>query len=278
MGSVLWSTFYGGSDQDVGSGGCTVDASGNVFIHGYTWSTDFPVMNAAQGSHAGGEKDSYLVKFNSTGSVLWSTYYGGSSDDYGHGGCAVDATGNVFIHGDTQSPDFPVLDAYQESFAGGESDSYLVKFNSTGDVLWSTYYGGSSDDYGGGGCALDATGNLFIHGRTESTDFPVSNDSFQTANAGEEDAYLVKFSQSMSSLEEAMPVRLDIFPNPTTDYISIPVRGWAIVQVFSLSGNKVMEIQEYNGARIDLSGLPAGGYLVRVQGPGTPRAGIVIKQ
>lgn len=199
-GNRLWATYYGGMDNDFGSGGCEVDGNGDIFIHGYTESADFPVSGAHQGTKGDGF-DAFLVKFDSNGSRLWATYYGGSADETGLGGCGVDNNGNVFIHGYTASTDFPTSSAFQAGNAGG-FDVYLVKFDNSGNLQWATYFGGANGDYGEGGCVADGSGNVFIHGQTLSTDFPVSIGAFQDtiADSTHRDAYLAKFDGSGNRL------------------------------------------------------------------------------
>ena len=189
-GSVLWATYYGGSNHDIGNS-CTTDTTGNVYITGETSSLNFPVSNALQGSF-NGAYDAFIAKFNSSGSVIWSTYYGGSGNDVGYQ-CTIDPSGNLYVVGSTSSSDFPVSNAVQNT-NGGAMDAFVAKFSSNGSVFWSTYYGGTQAD-GAGGCATDASGNLFIAGYTYSSDFPVYN-ALQSAYGGNEDGYVAKFNSA----------------------------------------------------------------------------------
>lgn len=196
-GMRLWSTLYGGSGADMGFGGVATDQNGNVFIHGYTSSVNFPVTTGAfQTTFGGGSWDVYLVKFSSSGNRLWGTYYGGADSDYGLGGVATDLKGNVFIHGSTSSLNFPITVGVFQMTSGGGTDAYLVKFSGSGVRLWGTYYGGGSNDLGQGGIATDLDGGIFIYGFTYGLNFPVTTGAFQTISAGYTDAYVVKFSQT----------------------------------------------------------------------------------
>ncbi|UCE08100.1 MAG: SBBP repeat-containing protein, partial [bacterium] len=130
-GSRQWATYCGGCFDDYGLSIAT-DGKGNVMITGHTVSPDFPVTSDAfQTSYAGGIRDAFIVKFSSSGSRQWATYYGGSSDDYGYS-IATDGNGNMVITGFTHSPDFPVTSgAFQTNYAG-YGDAFIVKFSSSG--------------------------------------------------------------------------------------------------------------------------------------------------
>src|SRR6185369_1738017 len=100
-----------------------LDGSGNIYITGYTTSTNFPVKNASQ-SKLGGLKDAYLLKFdNSASTIIFSTFLGGSQDDRAFG-LAVDPAGNAFVAGTTSSTNFPVANAFQSKNGGGLADAF----------------------------------------------------------------------------------------------------------------------------------------------------------
>jgi len=127
----------------------------------------------------------------------WITYYGGSNDEWGHG-TAADGSGNVVITGRTNSINFPVLGAFQTGNAGGY-DAFVVKFDSMGNRLWATYYGGTNNDYGYG-IATDDGDNILITGYTTSTDFPVAGAFQANYGGGLYDAFVVKFDAAGSQL------------------------------------------------------------------------------
>ena len=168
-GSRLWSTYYGGSGGDFGYS-CATDVSSNVYLAGITTSTNFPISGAFQSIYAG-NIDPFLVKLTSTGNRIWATYYGGSSVEYCNS-CVTDGLGNVYIAGNTSSSDFAVSSAFQGILSSGGSDAYLVKFNSNGNCLWATYYGGNSSEEGLS-CRTDIFGDVYLAGKTRSTNFPI---------------------------------------------------------------------------------------------------------
>lgn len=172
--ALVYSTYLGGSAENYGQH-ISLDPSGNAFVTGYTNSTDFPTANPIQGANAGGY-DAFVAKLNGDGSALiCSSYIGGSGDDYGYG-IAVDSTGNSFVTGLTSSVDFPVTSsAVQKRFKGGGYDAFVVKINASGSALaYSTYLGGSGEDQGRS-IDVDAGGNAYVTGETNSADFPTLN-------------------------------------------------------------------------------------------------------
>jgi Beta-propeller repeat len=200
-GSLVYSTYLGGSgDKDYGNG-IVVDSTGNIYITGYTNSANFPItLGAYQTTKAGsaGTINAFVAKFSSGGNLVYSTYLGGSGGvDYGNA-IAVSDTGNIYITGRTNSADFPTTpSAYQTTYASG-NDAYLAEFNSTGNLVYSTYLGGSgSNDYGNA-IAVDGTGNIYITGTTNSANFPTTPGVYQTTISGTGDAFVSKFSSSGS--------------------------------------------------------------------------------
>jgi hypothetical protein len=121
--AVVYSTYLGGSGGD-GGYGIAVDAAGNAYVTGYTYSTDFPTKNPFQATLGGGS-DAFVVKFNTSGNaVVYSTYLGGSGGDGGYG-IAVDA-GNAYVTGPTYSANFPTMNPFQAA-SGGSSDAFVAK-------------------------------------------------------------------------------------------------------------------------------------------------------
>lgn len=203
-GNRLWATYYGGSSGEWGSS-ITTDNSGNVFISGHAESVNFPVKNAGtffQGTFSGGSNDAFIMKFDNNGSRLWATYYGGSDFDAGYS-ITTDNSGNVFVTGYTTSNNFPVQNSgtFFQGVFSGNSDVFLLKFDNDGNRLWATYYGGNSTEYGYS-IAIDNSGNLFVTGITQSTNFPIQNAStfFQNTSGGSSDSFIMKFDNAGNRL------------------------------------------------------------------------------
>jgi len=181
-GVLTYSTYLGGSEREWGEG-IAIDRAGNVYIAGITFSDDFPVLNAFQMTHSKDAdqdfpNDLFVAKVNSTGSKEYATYLGGIGNDR-LGGIAVNASGEAVIAGSTSSPDFPVVNAFQDTYHGGsmyfERDITISKFNAAGNALiFSTFLGGSGGETSSG-VEIGNNGDVAISGLTQSIDFPVVN-------------------------------------------------------------------------------------------------------
>ena len=194
---LVYSSYLGGRDADFGQA-VAVDSSGNAYLTGATQSSDFPLLNPLQPTKGGGS-DVFVTKVNFSGTgLLYSTYLGGAQADVGQA-IKVDSSGSAYITGYTFSSDFPIENPYQGSTAGAP-DAFVAKLNAAGSALvFSTYLGGSGDDRGLG-IALDISGNVYVAGVSQSTDFPTTVTAFQGANRGERDAFISKLSPAGSNL------------------------------------------------------------------------------
>ncbi len=185
-GGHVWSSYLGGAIYD-GAYGVAADASGNVLVAGYTYSSGW-VSGGWDTSYAG-FGDGFAVKLSPTGGHLWSSYLGGGSDDRAHG-VAADASGNVLVAGETHSSGW-VSGGWDTSYAGGSSDGFLVKLSPTGGHVWSSYLGGADYD-AAYAVAADASGSVLLAGETSSSGW-VSG-GWDTSYGGDYDAFLAKLS------------------------------------------------------------------------------------
>lgn len=179
--TVLYSTYLGGGSDDA-CYGIAVDDSGNAYVSGYTYSSNFPTVNAKY-PYSGGSSDAFVTKLSANGqAVLYSTYLGGSSMDNGIN-IAVDRRGNAYVIGETSSLDFPTVNSKYPHLRGSQ-DAFAFKLSSNGQtILYSTYLGGSSDDLGYG-IAVDSSGNAYVSGSTYSSDFPTVNSRYPRLREG----------------------------------------------------------------------------------------------
>ena len=197
---LIYSTYVGGADTDVGLG-LAVDSTGSAYVTGTTLSANFPVTQAFQRARGGMFSDAFVFKLNPPGSAfIYSTYLGGAGEDSGKG-IALDAQTNAYVTGFTASVDFPLLSAVQTTNRGAPAspDAFVTKLNSTGAALvYSTYLGGSSTDLGNA-IAVDAAGNAYVAGTTFSSDFPTAF-PFQQARQGGADVFVTRINPSGQTL------------------------------------------------------------------------------
>jgi hypothetical protein len=200
--ALAYSTYIGGTGTD-GAFGVAIDSVGDAYVTGFTTSTNFPTKNPFQKALAGGI-DTFVTKFNRTGTALvYSTYIGGSSTEYPFG-IVVDSSGSAYELGNTGSANFPTTSgAYQRTCASCSNypDIFLTKLSPTGSTLsYSTFIGGSGDDRAFG-ITLDSANNAYMVGWTTSTDFPVTSGAFQTKYAGGiSDAFVTEVKADGSAL------------------------------------------------------------------------------
>jgi hypothetical protein len=194
--ALVYSTYLGGGGYDEGRA-IAVDGSGNAYVTGDTFSANFPPATPLQGA-IGGPRDAFVAKINTGGSALvYSTYLGGSGIDVGRG-IAVDASGNAYVTGGTNSTDFPVAIPFQ-SVPGGDFDAFVAKVNAGGSALvYSTYLGGGGAEFGFG-IAVDGSGNAYVTGDTFSANFPTAT-PLQGAIGGPRDAFVAKVNAGGSAL------------------------------------------------------------------------------
>jgi len=219
--ALVYSSYLGGSGRDMGSA-IAVDRASQAYVLGDTNSVDFPVLNAAQPSHGGGGGDVFITKLNATGSALvYSTYLGGTGTDSsvggdggdGSGGIAVDSAGRASVTGYTSSPDFPLVKPFQNTLATtncGTSgldcfDVFVATLDASGStLLYSSYFGGNRFDRGNG-IAVDAIGDLYVGGETQSADFPTAH-ALQPNFAGLSDAFVLRLSERLAGCSDGNTV------------------------------------------------------------------------
>ncbi len=189
MGETLWVRYLGGGFEDRAMS-VAVDAEGNVVVVGSTMSEDF---SGAMNGYHGGWADTFVAKLSTTGELLWAKYLGGSRKDDGLD-IAIGPADEILVTGWTNSVDFS--GALNHPHGVGEDgwwwwgDAFVAKLSADGELLWSTYVGGTDDD-GGLAISVDAVGNAYITGFTESDDLGEANNSFV---GGYYDAFLAKVS------------------------------------------------------------------------------------
>jgi hypothetical protein len=242
--TLAYSTYLGGSGSESGSG-IAVDANGNAYVTGNTNSIDFPTTSGAfqpafgggpSGPFSGAPTDVFVTKLNSAGSALvYSTYLGGTGNDSAVG-IAVDTAGNAYLTGTTDSTDFPTTVGAFQPVSSGFGDSFVTKLDPTGSsVIYSTYLGGNQSD-SSSGIAVDANGNAYVTGSTNSPNFPTSSGAFQpTFLGGGLDAFVTKLDPTGNSLVYSTYLGGTAFDNSTG--IAVDANGNAYVTGSTSSAN-----------------------------------------
>ncbi len=215
---IDYSSFFGGIGSDEGLA-IAIDASGNAYVTGTTYSNNFNTVLPLQTLNRGGKFDAFVTKLNPAGTdIIYSTYLGGSGEDSGQG-IAVDNFGNAYVAGITNSADFNTRNPFQTTLNGQANDAFITKLNAQGTALiYSSYLGGGGIDQAFA-LAIDTGGNAYVAGSTASSDFPVQA-ALQPLNRGGADAFIAKVNAAGtglvyatflggSSLDEAYAVAVD---------------------------------------------------------------------
>ena len=192
---IEYTTTLGGSGDEEGLG-IDVDAADNVYVVGYTSSSDFETA-----TNLSGVFDAFVAKLNTTGDLVYATYFGGGGLDAASE-IAVDSAGSAYIVGITDSTNFPAPPGptpAQETNAGG-FDAFVAKLDVSGGLVYATYLGGPGDE-NGSGIAIDDAGRAYVTGNTDSTtDFPTTTDAYQENYAGGElDVFVTELAPDGSS-------------------------------------------------------------------------------
>ena len=245
-----YSSYFGGNGGDLGLE-IKADTNGNIYITGETLSTQFPFpvsRNVLQPTFGGGvfNGDAFVAKIDSTGTnLIYLTYLGGNSDDAGYD-IAIDNTGNAYITGMTESPNFPTTkNALFPAISGVADptvgiyppDGFVTELNTNGSALvFSTYLGGSAFDFADG-IAVDPQGNVFVTGFTASTDFPLQNPVPGQTNlaGGIYDAFVTKFAPGGAAL--VFSTYLGGLGNDEGQGIAVDAKGFAYVTGYTASTN-----------------------------------------
>ena len=243
-----YGTYLGGTGSDTGYG-IAVDASGNIYVAGYTGSTDFPTQSgyAAAPTSTG---DAFISKFDATGNtLLYSTYFGGNNSEW-FTDIAVDASGKAYVTGYTTSTDLPTLNAYDTSLSGSQNAIIALfdtNLSGASSLLYSSYFGGSTAEYATS-IALDASNNAYITGWTQSSNMPTKN-AYQSSYGGTQDAFVAKFDLTQSGASSL--VYSTYIGGSETDYgfgIAVDTAGNAAFTGYTRSSNFPVTANAYDNS------------------------------
>jgi hypothetical protein len=219
---LIFATYLGGTNFDAAES-IALDATANIYVAGFTDSTNFPTLNAANSLLNAGDlpkkksdpfnDDAFVAKFAPSGAgLIYSTFLGSTNEDVAYR-ITCDAAGDAYVTGFSASPDFPntetnVTGLYshggKKDTGSSDDDAFLTKFDPSGAMVYSTLFGGKETDTGHG-VALDAAGDVFVVGATTSTDFPTNNaastpGAFRSKNSGGSDIFVTAFSTTPTNI------------------------------------------------------------------------------
>jgi hypothetical protein len=285
-GSALdYSTFIGGNSIDSGQD-IAVDAAGNAYITGYTFSavTNYPTTAGAFDTTHNGGSDVFVTKLNTLGAALvYSTFLGGQSNDNGSS-IAVDATGSVYVTGQTTDSmiDYPSTTGAFDEVHNGLIDAFVSRLNPTGSaLLYSTFLGGNGNDYGEG-LALDSSGNVYVTGSTEdrTVDLPTTPEAFQPFHNGSFDTFISKFGdyaiagRTIDSTGAPISGVTVTLSGPQSGVVQSDSQGFFAFTDTLLSANFTVAAARvntaFNPALFNINNLSGNRYLYFTGTPGAP--------
>ncbi|MCS6990636.1 MAG: SBBP repeat-containing protein [Chitinophagales bacterium] len=195
QGSMEWSTYFGGSKKEVNYG-MALDystANNSILLFGNSTSTSGVTTAGAHQETLAGKGDVLITKFNGNGTLSWSTFFGGPLQEHSRQG-VVDAKGDIYITGPTKSlSGIATPGSAFPTYQGGDGDAYVAKFSKNGKLLWASYIGGDGNDRFHSIC-LDKSGNIYLHGTTDSKNNLATPGVHQTNFAGHlTDCFLTRF-------------------------------------------------------------------------------------
>lgn len=269
-GSLIWCTYYGGSEtraMDV-----SIGMDNSIYLVGSTEDSSYIVTPGAyQSVYGGGINDGFVAKFNVDGQLLWGTCFGGPSTDILNS-CSVNSSGDIFIGGETESVSGIANSNGYDNNKDGSVDGCMARFDSNGNIKWGSYFGGTNFDYIKSIQLIDDN-QFVVSGTSSSTDAIATPDGNKTSNSGSYDAFFAIFQDETSGLIPAVPVEpLAVSPNPTSGmvYLSDLLESGRLT-IRDVQGVVVLEkTLTSNSLDLDLGHLPSGMYIFRVDAHDTP--------
>jgi hypothetical protein len=199
---LVQSTYLGGNGNDQANAIAIHPTTGEVYVAGDTESSNFPVTNGgAQATHGGGLKDAFVARLNQgLTRILQSTYLGGSDHDLVHALAIHPTTGEIYVAGGTYSTNFPNTAGGAQRSSGGDSEAFVARLNQgLTRILQSTYLGGSDEDVALTIAIHPKTGDVYVAGKTKSTNFPNTAGGTQASNRGGIDAFVARLSADLAA-------------------------------------------------------------------------------
>ncbi len=273
-GYPIWGTYVAGAYEDRGRD-CYIDRDGNILITGFTQSdTGIATPGTWQPYHILGidstgyfTLDAFLQKYDTNGKRLWGTYFGDSLSETARS-ITVNANNDIFIGGATFSPKGIAHGPAWQTTLQGNSDAWFAKFTTDGQLVYSTYFGGSDDEQTGGyGFVLgvDSWNRIYFTSSTLSSDQIATTDAYQATHAGNYDVFIARFidkcydaHEPNDAITQAMPLEftsdLIVYGSLATpgdkDFFSFPAAQpgkQVTATLYSLPANYDLLLYDTNG-------------------------------
>ncbi len=267
-GNVLWAKSAGGDDSDYGSS-VAADNVGNVFIGGSFRSNSITFNTVTLTNTGPPYSDICLVKYNASGNVLWAKSSKNSpSSDATYSICADDF-GNVFITGPYQSETITFGSTTLINAAAPNLDFYIVKFNSTGNVLWTKGIGNHDEEAGNSICTY-VDGNLFAGGYFYSSSLTFGETTLINSGSGTEDVFVAKISSTNGINEIVTDQNIILYPNPASSQLTIDLKNFNSqekqVEIYTVEGKMISEFQiRENKIILNVKNYPSGVYIIKIK-------------
>jgi cell division protein FtsI/penicillin-binding protein 2 len=230
---LIQSTYLGGNGNDQANTLAIHPTTGEIYVAGDTESSNFPGTNGgAQTTHGGGRQDAFVARLNKElTQILQSTYLGGSDQDSIHALAIHPTTGEIYVVGGTYSTNFPNTTGGAQISNGGDSDAFVARLNQgLTRILQSTYLGGSDEDVVLTIAIHPQTGDVYVAGKTKSTNFPNTAGGAQASNRGVTDAFVTRLSADLAASRKSS----DGGGYYTTGSLSSMASAWNILLLLSV--------------------------------------------
>jgi hypothetical protein len=255
-------SYQAGGNGGAGGLAISLDGQGNIYVAGWTTSSDFPVANAYQPANHGGD-GAFALELNAGWSIVFSTYLGGGSADEAHG-IAVDSQGNVYVAAYTSSPDFPTTAPVQGSLAGSV-DGFVAELGALGQTLvFSTYLGGheASVEYLDA-IAVDLQGDVLVAGETTATDYPTAGNFARSPGRGD-DATVTELAPGGGSL------LFSTYVGGSSPDSALGIAADASGAVYVVGHTQSTDFFTSLNARQSTLGAPSSAFVVKFSAPVPP--------
>jgi len=261
-GNALWAKSAGGSGNDYGSS-ISIDINGNILLTGYFRSTAISFGPAPLTNTNTSYADLYIVKYDASGNVIWSTSAGGTDNDYSQG-MATDAGGNVLVTGRYSSDSISFGTTTLFNSSGNHTDLFIVKYSASGNVLWAKSAGGTDHDNSNDIC-IDAGGNVMVTGTFNSPYIVFGTDTLVIS--GDFDFFVAKLDSAIvNDIADKGNLlnTLTVFPNPSDgQFRIISSANMDEIKIFNLTGQLIYQSNPYE-RNLSLHLDEAGMYFIQI--------------